>query len=55
MSTINLSIKKINYTTNQGADSKQQNLPFSKNVKTAFERLNQCLKKNLLTYPCAKV
>ena len=38
--------KKINYTTNQGARSKQQNLEISKNVKTASERLRgQYLKK----------
>ena len=30
-------IKKINYTTNQGANSKQQSLTFFKNVKTGFE------------------
>ena len=50
VSTSNQSvIKKINHTTNQGAQRKQQNLRFSTNGKTALEHLrSQCLKKTLL-------
>ena len=41
-------IKKSNYSTNQGAHSKKQNLPFSKHDKIGFEHLrSQCLKKPL--------